>query len=150
MPRLAQKDTAASSGAYSYGLARVMKYIARKFNRLIPVVFDADLGIAGEYTLVLSSFEPQHMGPFTLKVESSHSFNINPIPQEGAGMYSRIIRGSWYSLDVNNELMKLKFLHRDGQSAAGAPSFNKYTQNPVYKLEVPSVTQLKCVRLLRF
>jgi hypothetical protein len=47
------------------------------------------------------------MGSFTLKVESSHSFDINPIPQEGAGTYSRVIRGSWYSLDVNNELMKL-------------------------------------------
>jgi len=35
------------------------------------------------------------MGPFTLKVESSHPFDMQPIPQEGAGMYSRVVQGSW-------------------------------------------------------
>lgn len=49
----------------------------------------------GDYTLILSAFEPRHIGPLTLRVESSYRFDLKAIPQEGAGMYSKIIRGSW-------------------------------------------------------
>lgn len=45
--------------------------------------------------MILSAFEPRYMGPFSLKIECSHSFDIKPIPQEDAGMYTKIIRGAW-------------------------------------------------------
>lgn len=51
---------------------------------------------AGDYTVILSAFEPRHMGPYTIRVESSHRFDFKAIPQEGAGMYTKTIRGSWY------------------------------------------------------
>lgn len=52
--------------------------------------------VAGDYTVILSAFEPRHMGAFTLKVDCSVSFDIKAIPQEGAGMYTKVIRGAWY------------------------------------------------------
>ncbi|KAF8905038.1 hypothetical protein CPB84DRAFT_1845125 [Gymnopilus junonius] len=105
---LSVKDIVATSGAYSYGLARLTKSVS-----------------PGEYTLVASGFEPHHMGPFSLHVESSLPFDLKPIPNEGAGMYSKLVRGSW-----------------DSDTAAGAPSFGQYSKNPVFELEVPSTTQL--------
>jgi calpain-7 len=51
--------------------------------------------LAGDYTMVLSAFEPRHMGPFSLKIECSHPFDIKTIAQEGAGMYTKNIRGAW-------------------------------------------------------
>ncbi|KAF4614242.1 hypothetical protein D9613_007736 [Agrocybe pediades] len=105
---LSTKDVVASSGAYTYGLARISKSI--------PV---------GEYTIVASAFEPQHTGSYSLKVESSCPFEIKTIPQEGAGMYSKVIRGAW-----------------EGESAAGAPAFDKYAKNPVFELDVKSMAQI--------
>jgi len=105
---LSTKDLVATSGAYSYGVAILTKTIS-----------------PGEYTIVASAFEPRHMGPFLLKVESSCPFDLESIPQEGAGMYSKIIRGLW-----------------DGETAAGAPSFDRYPKNPVFEVVIPSATQL--------
>ena len=51
--------------------------------------------VVGEYAIIVSTFTPQNMGQFTLRVEGSHRFELTPIPQEGAGMFSKIIRGSW-------------------------------------------------------
>ncbi|KAF8199531.1 hypothetical protein BJ912DRAFT_1020136 [Pholiota molesta] len=103
------KDLVATSGAYNYGSARIIKNVT-----------------AGSYVVVASAFEPQHIGPFSLKVDSSHPFDLKPIPQEGAGMYCKVVRGAW-----------------DTETAAGAPSFNRYAENPVFQLVVPSTTQLK-------
>lgn len=51
---------------------------------------------AGDYTMILSAFEPQiHLGQFTLKIESSRQFDLASIPQEGAGMYVRVSKGEW-------------------------------------------------------
>lgn len=51
---------------------------------------------AGDYTVILSAFEPQtHLGQFTLNVESSRRFDLVAIPQEGAGMYARVSKGEW-------------------------------------------------------
>ncbi|KAF9524839.1 hypothetical protein CPB83DRAFT_885980 [Crepidotus variabilis] len=105
---LSDKDIVASSGAYSYGLARITKLLT-----------------PGEYTIVASTFEPQYIGPFILKVDCSHPVDLKPIPQEGAGMYSKIVRGSW-----------------EGLSAAGAPSFKRYADNPVFLLELASSSQV--------
>ncbi|KAJ7655627.1 hypothetical protein DFH06DRAFT_480739 [Mycena polygramma] len=76
---LAQKDLAATSGAYTYGLARLTKPLQ-----------------AGDYTIILSAFEPNQLGAFSLEVESSLAFDLKAIPQEGAGMYSKTVRGAWY------------------------------------------------------
>ncbi|KAJ6631453.1 hypothetical protein B0H10DRAFT_2207112 [Mycena sp. CBHHK59/15] len=103
---LSQKDIAASSGAYSY---------------------------VGDYTVILSTFEPNQMGAFSLEVESSFAFDLKPIPQEGAGMYSKTVRGAWTS-----------------QNAMGGPSFKQYSLNPVFELDVQAMTDLKVrLQLLR-
>jgi calpain-7 len=49
----------------------------------------------GDSTIVVSAFDPQYLGPFTLKVDCTFPFDLVPIPQEGAGMYDKAIRGSW-------------------------------------------------------
>ncbi|KAF8962724.1 hypothetical protein BDZ97DRAFT_1702205 [Flammula alnicola] len=112
---LSAKDLVATSGAYNYGLARVTKTIT-----------------PGEYVVVASAFEPHHIGSFSLKIDSSHPFDLKPIPREGAGMYCKVVRGAWYV---------------DGETAAGAPSFNKYSKNPIFELDVPSTTQLNRNRI---
>ncbi|KJA22940.1 hypothetical protein HYPSUDRAFT_138453, partial [Hypholoma sublateritium FD-334 SS-4] len=111
---LSEKDLVATSGAYNYGSARIAKSMS-----------------VGTYVVVVSAFEPHHTGPFSLQVESSHAFDMKPIPQEGAGMYCKTIRGAW-----------------NIESAGGSPSFNKYAQNPVYELEIPSTTQVKFSKLI--
>ncbi|KAF9029355.1 cysteine proteinase [Hymenopellis radicata] len=109
---LCHKDLVATSGSYRYGLARLNTQLA-----------------PGDYSVVLSAFEPQKTGPFTFTVESSGKFDLTNIPQEGAGMYSKIIRGSW-----------------DVDTAAGGPSFKHYMHNPIYEFDCPADTQIK-VRL---
>ncbi|KAK0459293.1 uncharacterized protein EV420DRAFT_1677658, partial [Desarmillaria tabescens] len=109
---LAEKDVVSSSGAYSYGLARLSQ----------------ELG-AGDYNVILSALEPYKTGSYHLKVESTSRFDLTPIPQEGVGMYSRVIRGAW-----------------DADTAVGGPSFKQYAHNPVYEVDCPSAAQIK-VRL---
>ncbi|KAH9855926.1 hypothetical protein C2E23DRAFT_723547 [Lenzites betulinus] len=106
---LGHNDLALSSGPYSYGYALASGDIP-----------------PGDYTLVVSAFEPRHTGQFDLRVESSDRFDVTPILQEGAGMFSKVIRGEWA-----------------GESAAGGPSFGKYAANPAYELHVSAVSQLR-------
>ncbi|KAF8236080.1 cysteine proteinase [Tricholoma matsutake] len=80
---LVEKELAASSGAYNYGLARVVKDLA-------------------------------------------HSFEVKTIAQEDAGMYTTVIRGAWTP-----------------QTARGGPTSEGYSRNPVFEIDVPSLTQLK-------
>ncbi|KAK4702130.1 hypothetical protein P7C70_g4096, partial [Phenoliferia sp. Uapishka_3] len=47
------------------------------------------------YTLVVSSFRAGDEGFFDLDIKSDLQLRISPIPQEGAGMYSRVLKGSW-------------------------------------------------------
>ncbi len=56
-------------------------------------------GTAGDYTLVVSAFEPRHIGKFALRLECSDRFDITPIQQEGAGMFSKVVRGEWCDAD---------------------------------------------------
>ncbi|KAI0326343.1 cysteine proteinase [Cubamyces sp. BRFM 1775] len=106
---LGHNDLALSSGPYSYGYALAS-------SRVPP----------GDYTLVVSAFEPRHIGKFDLRVESSEKFEITPILREGAGMFSQTLKGQWTR-----------------ESAAGGPSFGNYSSNPTYELHVPSASQLK-------
>ncbi|KZT22492.1 cysteine proteinase [Neolentinus lepideus HHB14362 ss-1] len=105
-------DVALGSGPYSYGVAHVKK-------DLLP----------GDYTVVVSAFEPDQQSKFSLQVESAYPFDLEPIPQEGAGMYNKTIRGAW-----------------DDDTATGAPPYNRYFSNPLFEVQVKSQTQLK-VRL---
>ncbi|KAJ7935279.1 hypothetical protein B0H13DRAFT_2304939 [Mycena leptocephala] len=109
---LAQKDLAATSAAYSYGLARLTKPL----QGMQP----------GDYTIILSAFEPAQLGAFSLEVESSLAFDLKAIPQEGAGMYAKTVRGAWTT-----------------QNAMGGPSFKHYAQNPVFELDVQAPTEIK-------
>ncbi|KAJ3824781.1 hypothetical protein F5880DRAFT_1479544, partial [Lentinula raphanica] len=108
----AQKSIAATSGSYTHGLARLTAQLARNV-------------IAGDYTIIISTFEPYQSGSFSLSVNSFASFDIVSIPQEGAGMYRKTVKGTW------NE-----------SSAAGAPSFNRYSQNPIYELNIATQSQI--------
>jgi calpain-7 len=85
----------ATSGAYSYGLVTATKELPSMFPSFVIPTFPLKPSLVGVYTVVVSAFEPHHMGPFSLKVDSSYPFDLKPIPQEGAGMYSKVVRGSW-------------------------------------------------------
>ncbi|KAI0034839.1 hypothetical protein K488DRAFT_44532, partial [Vararia minispora EC-137] len=76
---LTKSDILASSGAYSYGFATTSKDLA-----------------PGTYTVVISAFEPTHLGPFSLKIASSVKTQLEPIPQEGSGMFAKPVRGEWF------------------------------------------------------
>ncbi|KAE9408723.1 hypothetical protein BT96DRAFT_807713, partial [Gymnopus androsaceus JB14] len=113
-----QKSIAATSGRYTHGLARVTTQLSRKCYFILRLVHSAySLSLAGDYTVIVSAFEPHQTGPYTLAVNSFARFSVAAIPQEGAGMYRKTIKGTW-----------------DASSAAGAPSFNRYFQNPIYEL----------------
>lgn len=56
---------------------------------------------AGDYTVILSTYEPDQMGKFMLKVESPSRFDIKAIPQEDAGMYVKTVRGEWYVQSIS-------------------------------------------------
>ncbi|WRT65480.1 uncharacterized protein IL334_002423 [Kwoniella shivajii] len=94
----------ADTGAYSYGLAYC------DISDLNP----------GRYTLIVSAFEPNMTGSYTLSLESTAPVQINPIPGEGAGMYSRVINGSWSE-----------------ETAGGRPSSGGYYRNPRIEVILP-------------
>ncbi|CAG8529681.1 9745_t:CDS:10 [Funneliformis caledonium] len=49
----------------------------------------------GDYTIVVSTYEPGLIGDFILTVASNVTFNVTPIPLEGAGMFKEVIQGQW-------------------------------------------------------
>ncbi|TBU43387.1 hypothetical protein BD309DRAFT_991045 [Dichomitus squalens] len=106
---LGHNDLALSSGPYTYGYANAS-------GRIPP----------GDYTLVVSAFEPHHIGKFDLRVECSDRFDLTPIPQEGAGMFSKVVRGEWTV-----------------ETAGGGPSSGSYSSNPTYELQVSAPAQLR-------
>ncbi|PWN53961.1 hypothetical protein IE53DRAFT_383488 [Violaceomyces palustris] len=106
-------DVVVTSGMYNHGLA-VCERSGLK---------------AGTYTLVLSTFEPNQEGPFSISVECSSPFKMSPIPQEGAGMYHRTLRDRWVL----------------GETAGGSPSNGRFASNPTFILKVtnPSLFQIR-------
>ncbi|KDQ56387.1 hypothetical protein JAAARDRAFT_310571 [Jaapia argillacea MUCL 33604] len=106
---LVENDVAATSGAYNYGYAHTSRELTD-----------------GDYTVIVSSFNPYNTGPFTLKVESSQRFDLEPVPSEGAGMYTKTIRGVW-----------------DEETSGGGPSSNKYWSNPMFEVRVRTASQIK-------
>jgi calpain-7 len=104
---LSQKEVVAHSGPYTYGHARVATHLA-----------------PGDYTIILSAYEPDQTGKYTLKVESPSRFEMKSIPQEGAGMYVKTVRGEW-----------------DSTTAVGGPSQNRYHRNPMYEVTIPCASE---------
>ncbi|WWC60071.1 uncharacterized protein I303_102634 [Kwoniella dejecticola CBS 10117] len=95
----------ADTGAYSHGMAYCD----------IPQID------AGTYTLIVSSYEPNHTGSYMLSVESTSPVCVTSIPAEGAGMYSRVVHGAW------NE-----------KNAGGRPSSGRYESNPKIEMILPA------------
>ncbi|CCM05215.1 uncharacterized protein FIBRA_07425 [Fibroporia radiculosa] len=106
---MGHNEVAATSGPYSYGYSHISQ----------------DLQV-GDYTLIASTFEPHHQGSFQLRVNSPFRFELVPIPQEGAGMFSRVFRDAWTI-----------------ENAGGGPSSRKYATNPAYEIQLEAPTQLK-------
>ncbi|OXB33391.1 calpain-like protease palB/RIM13 [Cryptococcus neoformans] len=100
----------ADTGSYSYGIAYCD----------IP-----DLQ-PDTYTLIVSAFEPGQTGLFSLSLEATAPVSIIPIAAEGAGMYNRVINGSWTE-----------------RTAGGRPSGGTYESNPRVEvvLSRPAVVQ---------
>ncbi|ORX36377.1 hypothetical protein BD324DRAFT_651615 [Kockovaella imperatae] len=99
-----QESLIADSGSYTHGAA-FLDY--------------ANLS-AGMYTISISAFEPGQLGKFNMMVETDLPATLQPIPQEGAGMYSRTLTRKWTE-----------------QIAGGRPSGGSYGRNPHIELVLP-------------
>ncbi|KAK3814530.1 MAG: hypothetical protein JOS17DRAFT_722698 [Linnemannia elongata] len=73
------KDIIAQSGEYRHGFCYC------EASDLRP----------GQYTVVVSTFEPNQIGKYKLTLQSHIDLSLTPIPIEGAGMFKKILRGEW-------------------------------------------------------
>lgn len=80
----------------------------------------------GTYTLLVSSWEREQVGTYSLLAESSAPVTLSPIPQEGAGMFARSIQGRW-----------------DEDTAGGRPSEGNYSTNPAVEITLPTAAVLQ-------
>ena len=88
-------EIAASSGPYKYGYASISREltgIAHLLSTLSAVLIGVQ---AGDYTLIISAFDSRHTGPYTVEIDSSARFTLQQIPQEGAGMFSKVLQDAW-------------------------------------------------------
>jgi len=82
-----------------------MVYLVSQNRQLPKIVIESQIAnrnwcrLAGVYTITVSTFEAGKVGDFELVVEASLPVGIVAIPQEGAGMHQRVIKGSWYVPD---------------------------------------------------
>lgn len=146
-----EQDVAASSGTYSYGHATVTRNLPREIyvsTRHGSNFSDLEFYIAGEYTVVLSSFDPAHQGRFSLHAQSSLRNSLALIPQEGAGMYTKTVRGEWYvsQIDCAGSSRGNCHLLRTKETAGGPHNHNRYLSNPQYELHLSFPTEIKYVR----
>ncbi|KIY50677.1 cysteine proteinase [Fistulina hepatica ATCC 64428] len=111
---LSQKEILATSGPYSYGTASLKRD-----------------SVPANFAVILSTFEPNQTGLYSLCVQSAHPVELQPIAQEGAGMYSTTIEGEWTA-----------------STAGGSPSSKRYWSNPIYEVDV-SVKQMIRLQLER-
>jgi len=107
-------DIVFDSGPYSYGFALASGMIKRAL-----------------YTVVISGFDPKVRTAFTLSIECSHKFDVRAVPHEGAGMFSKSIKGNWI-----------------GDSAAGPPSQRSYHKNPAFRIILEESSRI-VIRLQR-
>jgi len=95
-------DIRFDTGPYSYGAAAIR-------GRILP----------GVYTIIISTFEPGKCAPFMLEFECTLPFTLEPIPAEGAGSFSKVVRGFWHK-----------------ETAGGSISLGKYDCNPKYRFKI--------------
>ncbi|EXX62593.1 hypothetical protein RirG_160290 [Rhizophagus irregularis DAOM 197198w] len=79
----------------------------------------------GDYTIIVSTYEPGLIGEFTLTVASNVTFNVTSIPLEGAGMFKKVIQGQWIK----------------GFNAMGYQ--HDFYLNPSYHLKISEMTTIK-------
>ncbi|KIO33307.1 hypothetical protein M407DRAFT_234488 [Tulasnella calospora MUT 4182] len=107
---LTQGDVQMDSGPYVYGTTAV-----------------GGLLKPSDYTLILSTFTPGQQSPYSISVEADGPVSLEAIPSEGAGMFTKSVKGKWC-----------------GSSAAGNPSFGRYHHNPHFDIQVAQATTLFC------
>ncbi|KAF9129406.1 calpain 7 [Mortierella sp. GBA39] len=73
------KDIIAQSGEYRHGFCYC------EASDLRP----------GQYTVVVSTFDPDQIGKYKLTLQSHIDLSLTPIPIEGAGMFKKILKGEW-------------------------------------------------------
>lgn len=96
------KDIIAQSGEYRHGFCYC------EANDLRP----------GQYTVVVSTFDPGQIGKYKLTLQSHIDLSLTPIPVEGAGMFKKILKGEW-SLGVS----AMGWHHHQSLSYAKNPHF---------------------------
>jgi calpain-7 len=133
-----------TSGSYTYNFASG----SVELRRGCPIGVSPSLALtgvaAGDYTLVISTYAPGLLGPYRLHLGSTGRFDLDPIPQEGAGMYTKIVRGEWWADALLHPCHELDDCRsRLGETAAGGPSSGRYASNPTYRLRLPHAGQLK-------
>ncbi|CAG8621078.1 1912_t:CDS:10, partial [Paraglomus occultum] len=82
---------------------------------------------AGDYTIIVSTYDAGLCGDFKLTVASNSEFQISEIPSEGAGMFKKVINGQWIG----------------GVSAMGHQGYRDYYRNPCYLLQIKQLTTVK-------
>ncbi|KAG8947214.1 cysteine protease [Tulasnella sp. 424] len=107
---LTQGDVQLDTGPYVYGTISVGGFLK-----------------PSDYTLILSTFTPGQQSPYLISVAADGPVSLEAIPSEGAGMYSKSIKGKW-----------------QGSSAAGNPAFGKYHHNPHFDIRIAQTTSLFC------
>lgn len=63
---------------------------------------------ADTFTLVASNYTADEEGDFEIIVKSTLPLEVSPVPQEGAGMYSRTVWGSWDVLQPSQYIIGVK------------------------------------------
>ncbi|KAJ1910405.1 cysteine protease [Mycoemilia scoparia] len=100
----------------------------------------------GEYTVLVSTYQPLQFGSYELYIALDQEFSFKPIPREGAGMRERILHGKWIP-SVN---------------AMGSQALPGYANNPKFafnikrptnitvRLQAPSITPLSTINISIF
>lgn len=97
------------------------------YRQQVAVVSQDNLG-AGSYTVIVSTFEPNKLGSFTLIVGSDAGTpSLSRIAAEGEGMIKRRVAGAWRTAD---------------RTAAGCSNHGHFMDNPKYKLVLDRTTRV--------
>lgn len=116
--------------------------VSRSFVRRVRLKIYRQLtGVAGTYTIIVSTFEPGATSPYSFNVESASPLSVEAIPAEGAGRYSRTINGHWsvrpFTSPFNKAHSRLTLWSRSKDNSGGRPSAGSYLSNPKVEIILP-------------